>query len=109
MGCKKFLRPVYHCQHILPVPKVSCPSEMNVRGLAYSRKYKVEEILDGKCPYMVQSSREVKNDDFESIIQITCVHLSPMSRRCSCAKAIAEANNKGKDPRQLTLFELEEA
>jgi len=109
MGCKKFLRPVYHCQHILPVPKVSCPSEMNGGGYACAHQYIVQEIVDKKCPYMVQSSREVKNDDFETILQISCVHLSPLGRRCSCAKAIAEANNKGKDPRQLTLFELEEA
>lgn len=109
MGCKKYMRPVYRCQHVLPVPKVSCPSETRAEGYSCSHHTKIQEVLDGKCPYMVRVTKEIKNDDFETILQITCAHISPLGRRCSCAKAIAEANGKKENVHQLTLFELEEA
>lgn len=105
MGCKKDLRPVYRCQHILPMPRISCPSKTEGEGYSCAHRTEIQEVLDGKCPYMVRNSKEVKNDDFENVIQITCAHLSPFGGRCSCALAIAEA--EGNVSRQLSLFEKE--
>ena len=93
MGCKRVLRPVYLCQHLLPTSK---------SGKENFPKTEVRELLDGKCEYM---EREVKTLTFDGrrVIRITCAHLTLLGGRCSCTKARAEAD--GKVPRQLRLFE----
>lgn len=103
MGCRKEMRPVYICQHVLPEPVLSnIPTPPKFRNYLCTKKTKFYDILDDKCPFAIKVFREVKNDDFETVINVKCEHLSLLGNRCSCPKAIHEAD--GKAPRQLHLF-----
>lgn len=102
MVCKKYMRPVYLCQHVLPVPEKTYNSD-------YGGRTTVRQLVDGTCPFEKRVLETSKAFDCDRVLDLTCAHLSPVGKNCSCAQAIAEANGKGDNPNQLSLFDLKEA